>query len=90
MIDRLGAAIKRRREARGESLRGLASLVGCNWSSVARWENGERTPGSYYMRRLERVLGFRPGSLAAKVLHPPCTRPTKGHPNEQSLSGGHI
>ena len=86
MLDRIAATIKKRRMARGESLRGLASLVGCDYTALHRWERGECAPSAYYCRRLERLLGWRPGYLASLIPHPAraCNRMrAKGQPHEQ-------
>ncbi|WZP35688.1 transcriptional regulator [Enterococcus phage vB_Efs6_KEN16] len=36
--------LKRVREARGESLRELANMIGVHWSSISYWENGIKEP----------------------------------------------
>jgi transcriptional regulator with XRE-family HTH domain len=59
----VGAALARRRQARGLSQMGLADLVGCDHSTIARWEAGRRTPTIPHLLTLARALGCRPGAL---------------------------
>ncbi len=53
----IGAEIARRREEKGSSQTELAAEIGCDRSSVSRWEAGLRLPSLSHLAALGRVLG---------------------------------
>ena len=57
-------ALRRAREARGLSKRGLARKVGVTQSAVWQWEEGKTAPRPETAGAIERVLGLQPGALA--------------------------
>ena len=59
----VGAAIARRRRARGWSQMDLAERVDCDHSAIARWEAGRRTPTIAHLLALARALGCPAGAL---------------------------
>jgi transcriptional regulator with XRE-family HTH domain len=60
-------ALRRAREARGLSKRGLARKVGVTQSAVWQWEEGKVAPRPEAAVALERVLGLQPGALAQSL-----------------------
>ena len=60
---RLGATIARWRGRRGLSRETLAEEVGCDPSTLARWETGRRLPPLTALLVLGRVLGCGAGAL---------------------------
>ncbi len=52
----IGAEIERRREERGWSQAELAATVGCDRSTVSRWEAGRRLPSVPHLVTLGRAL----------------------------------
>jgi transcriptional regulator with XRE-family HTH domain len=60
-------ALRRAREARGLSKRGLARKVGVTQSAVWQWEEGKTAPRPETAAALERALGLQPGALAQSL-----------------------
>jgi transcriptional regulator with XRE-family HTH domain len=57
-------ALRRAREARGYSKRGLAHKLGVTQSAVWQWEEGRTSPRPETAAALEQALGLQPGALA--------------------------
>src|SRR6266498_4722667 len=66
-------ALRRAREARGLSKRGLALKVGVTQSAVWQWEEGRVAPRPETAATLERVLGLDPGRLSKLLGYLPAT-----------------
>jgi transcriptional regulator with XRE-family HTH domain len=60
-------ALRRAREARGLSKRGLARKVGVTQSAVWQWEEGKTAPRPETAAALEQALGLQPGALAQSL-----------------------
>jgi transcriptional regulator with XRE-family HTH domain len=60
-------ALRRAREARGLSKRGLARKVGVTQSAVWQWEEGKTAPRPETAATLERALDLQPGALAQSL-----------------------
>jgi transcriptional regulator with XRE-family HTH domain len=63
----IGTVIRQRRAAMGMSLRELSRVLGCNASTVCRWERDTHPPSVYWLRRLETALGYRLGGLLRQM-----------------------
>jgi transcriptional regulator with XRE-family HTH domain len=57
-------ALRRAREAAGESQSGLSQTLGLSRSAVWQWENGETVPTPDNVATVERALRLQPGSLS--------------------------
>jgi transcriptional regulator with XRE-family HTH domain len=57
-------ALRRAREAAGESQSGLSQKLGLSRSAVWQWENGETVPTPDNVATVEQALGLQPGSLS--------------------------
>jgi transcriptional regulator with XRE-family HTH domain len=56
-------ALRRAREARGLSKRGLAHKLGVTQSAVWQWEEGKTSPRPELAAALEQALSLQPGAL---------------------------
>ena len=57
-------ALRRAREAAGQSQSGLSQTIGVSRSAVWQWEEGRAIPTEDNVAALERELGLRPGGLS--------------------------
>jgi len=57
-------ALRRAREAVGESQSGLSQKLGLSRSAVWQWENGETVPAPDNVAAVEQALQLQPGSLS--------------------------
>jgi transcriptional regulator with XRE-family HTH domain len=57
-------ALRRAREAAGESQSGLSQQLGLSRSAVWQWENGETVPTPDNVATVEQALRLQPGSLS--------------------------
>jgi transcriptional regulator with XRE-family HTH domain len=57
-------ALRRAREAAGESQSGLSQKLGLSRSAVWQWENGETVPTPDNVATVEQALRLQPGSLS--------------------------
>ena len=57
-------ALRRAREAAGESQSGLSVKIGVSRSAVWQWETGRALPTEANVAALERRLNLQPGSLS--------------------------
>ena len=55
----LGARLRSIRKERGLSVKELAERIDVSFSTIYRWENGERVPDGFNMGKLMNVLGVR-------------------------------
>lgn len=60
----LGAAIRRVRESRGESIEALAARAGIHWTSVSRIETGKQKPSWDIVVSLANALDVDVAKLA--------------------------
>ena len=58
-----GKFIKRKREERGLSQSETATLLGISQAAYSRYENGQRDPGLEMIRKIAKVLKFKPGEF---------------------------
>lgn len=55
--------IKNRRTSLGLTQQGLAELIGCDQSTVSKWENGSREPSGATLKLVVKRLGIDPVTL---------------------------
>ena len=55
----LGERLRTLRKARGMTARDLADEIGVSYTTIYRWENGERIPDGFNMGKLMNVFGVR-------------------------------
>lgn len=55
----IGERMKRIRKERGMTARQLADEIGVSYTTIYRWENGERIPDGFNMGKLMNVFGVR-------------------------------
>ena len=55
----IGEQLKKLRKERGMSTRDLADEVGVSFTTIYRWENGDRIPDGFNMGKLMNALGVR-------------------------------
>ncbi len=85
----LVAALKAKREASGLSLRGLSSLIGVSFSSLARIERGEGEPDSNSAVRIVNWLGAEADSIGL-VYENVASVHFRAAKNVQSETVGHL
>jgi XRE family transcriptional regulator, regulator of sulfur utilization len=64
----LGAAIRRVRESRGESIEAVAAKAGIHWTSVSRIETGKQNPTWDIVVSLADALEMEIAELAALAI----------------------
>ena len=55
----IGERLKNLRKERGMTARDLADEIGVSYTTIYRWENGDRIPDGFNMGKLMNVLGVR-------------------------------
>ena len=55
----IGERLKKLRKERGLTARDLADEIGVSYTTIYRWENGDRVPDGFNMGKLMNVLGVR-------------------------------
>lgn len=73
MNNTLGSRIRQVREKKGWSRERLAKLVGCDYSSVSKYEKDERTPSTDMLTKIASSLGVTTDYLLTGELNPALT-----------------
>lgn len=55
----IGERLRILRKERGMTARDLADEIGVSYTTIYRWENGDRVPDGFNMGKLMNVLGVR-------------------------------
>lgn len=63
----IGERMKRIRKERGMTARQLADEIGVSYTTIYRWENGERIPDGFNMGKLMNVFGVRMKDIISDV-----------------------
>ena len=63
----LGKRLRTLRKERGMTARALADEIGVSYTTIYRWENGERIPDGFNMGKLMNVLGIRMKDIISDI-----------------------
>lgn len=63
----IGERLKALRKERGMTARDLADKIGVSYTTIYRWENGDRIPDGFNMGKLMNVLGVRMKDVISKI-----------------------
>ena len=63
----IGERLKILRKERGMTARDLADKIGVSYTTIYRWENGDRVPDGFNMGKLMNVLGVRMKDIISDI-----------------------
>ena len=63
----IGERLKALRKERGMTARDLADKIGVSYTTIYRWENGDRIPDGFNMGKLMNVLGVRMKDVISNI-----------------------
>lgn len=63
----IGERLKKLRTERGLTARDLADEIGVSYTTIYRWENGDRIPDGFNMGKLMNVLGVRMKDIISDI-----------------------
>lgn len=63
----IGERLKSLRKERGMTARDLADKIGVSYTTIYRWENGDRIPDGFNMGKLMNVLGVRMKDVISNI-----------------------
>ena len=63
----IGERLKALRKERGMTARDLADKIGVSYTTIYRWENGDRIPDGFNMGKLMNVLGVRMKDIISDI-----------------------
>ena len=63
----IGERLKKLRKERGLTARDLADEIGVSYTTIYRWENGDRVPDGFNMGKLMNVLGVRLKDIISEI-----------------------
>ena len=63
----IGERLKSLRKERGMTARDLADKIGVSYTTIYRWENGDRIPDGFNMGKLMNVLGVRMKDIISDI-----------------------
>ena len=63
----IGERLKKLRKERGLTARDLADEIGVSYTTIYRWENGDRIPDGFNMGKLMNVLGVRMKDIISDI-----------------------
>ncbi len=63
----IGERLKKLRKERGLTARDLADEIGVSYTTIYRWENGDRVPDGFNMGKLMNVLGVRMKDIISDI-----------------------
>ena len=63
----IGERLRTLRKERGLTARDLADEIGVSYTTIYRWENGDRIPDGFNMGKLMNVLGVRMNDITSDI-----------------------
>ena len=63
----IGERLRTLRKERGLTARDLADEIGVSYTTIYRWENGDRIPDGFHMGKLMNVLGVRMKDIISDI-----------------------